>query len=90
MGCHRSSNDDMVVGYSIGMLHKGFHGMVTIPDNIPEVPEVPGLQESAYKGLESMSEPRKLREWYVGRSDCDIILQQTIQFFTQMEHNTLP
>ncbi len=45
--------------------------MVTIPDNIPEIPEVLGFQESAYKGLESMSEPGKLREWYVGRSDCD-------------------
>lgn len=39
----------MDVGYSIGTLHEGFHGMVTIPDNIPEVPEVPGFQESACK-----------------------------------------
>ncbi len=62
VGCHRSLNDDMGVRYSIGTLHGGFHGMVTIPDNIPEVPEVPGFQESAYKGLESMSEPGKLRE----------------------------
>ena len=61
----------MDVGYSIGTLHEGFHEMATIPDNVPEIPEVPGFQESAYKGLESMSEPGKLREWYVGRSDRD-------------------
>lgn len=71
MGCHRSWNDVMDVGYSIGTLHEGFHEMATIPDNVPEILEVPGFQESAYKGLESMSEPGKLREWYVGRSDRD-------------------
>ena len=66
----------MDVGYSIGTLHEGFHEMATIPDNVPEIPEVPGFQESAYKGLESMSEPGKLREWYVGRSDRDSISRQ--------------
>lgn len=65
----------MDVGYSIGTLHEGFHEMATIPDNVPEIPEVPGFQESAYKGLESMSEPGKLREWYVGRSDRDRLLK---------------
>ncbi len=45
--------------------------MATIPDNVPEIPEVPGFQESAYKGLKTLSEPGKLREWYVGRLDRD-------------------
>lgn len=45
--------------------------MVTIPDNILEIPGIPGFQDSAYKGLELMSESGKLREYYVGRSDCD-------------------
>ncbi len=42
--------------------------MVTIPDNIPEIP---GFQKSAYKGLELMSEPGTLKEYDGGRSDCD-------------------
>ena len=49
----------MDVGYSIGMLHEGFHEMATIPDNVLEIP---GFQESACKGLESLSGPGKLRE----------------------------
>lgn len=69
----------MDVGYSIGTLHEGFHEMATIPDNVPEIPEVPGFQESAYKGLESMSEPGKLREWYVGRSDRDSTLSSSAE-----------